>query len=282
MAVKLNAGDVGRIDVQTIYPEHLIYDQKHNSRSVPHTEEEIKELAASILEHSQLQPAIGRRVDGNKVQIVAGFGRCAAIAYINKHLNPKKPMKVLVRVTDMNAEEAFVKSIVENIERAETTPIDDAHAQRRLREDFGWSEAKIAEFYKKSIAHIGQLRKLLVLDTPTKAAIAAGTLPVSVAIDLTELPEAERKPTLAAATVNGTVNGEVVRRAVRQKRQTTGQNGKSLSMKEVRSYFEGKTGPAEQEHVRKLAEGMMKFIAGKLTEKEMDKMLDNLKEPKQK
>lgn len=263
----LDAGEVGRIDVQTIYPQYLLYDHKYNSRKDRHSDEVIQQMAASIVEFGQLQPAIGRKVDGNKVQVVDGFCRCTAIAYINEHKLTPKPMKVLIRVTDMNAEEAFLRSVAANIERSTTTPVDDAHAQRRLREDFGWSESRIAELYRKSVSQISNLRKLLVLSTAQKAEVANGSLPVSAAILLTELPENERQSTLEAAKGDdGKVSTEVVKQKVRKVRQSNGVGGASLSMKEVRAFFGELTGPAESEGVRTLAKTMVKFISGEMSE----------------
>jgi ParB-like chromosome segregation protein Spo0J len=54
-------------------------------------------------------------------------------------------MKLKAKVVIVNDEEAFRRDVVENRERAETSPVDDAHNQRRLREDFGWT-GRIAEF----------------------------------------------------------------------------------------------------------------------------------------
>lgn len=272
---KINAGEVGRIDVATVFPEFLLCADADNSRSVPHTEDEIKALADSILEHGQLQPCVGRRVADNKVQVVAGFGRCKAVAYINQYLRPDRPMKVLIRVTDMNSEEAFVRSIAENIERAATTPIDDAHAQRRLRDDFGWTDVRIAEFYKKSVSYIAQLRKTLQLSTELKAEVASGTLPLSTAVVLTELPEQERKEVVAEARQSdGKVSTEQVKKAVRKRKKAKGKkSGVRRSLKEVRAFFTGLSGPAEPESVRRLANGVLDFIAGRLDEEELESMV---------
>lgn len=277
MAKALNAGEVGRIDVQTIYPEHLLFaDETNGGRSVPYTQEQIESLAASILEQGQIQPCIGRRVGDNRVQVVAGFGRCKAVQHINTVLRPDKPMKVLIRVMDMNAEEAFVRSVTENLQRAETTPVDDAHAQRRLREDFGWSEGRIAEFYKKSVSYIAQLRKVLVLSNPIKEEIAAGTLPVTTAVVLADLPEEEREQVLTESKgTDGKVDSEVVKKKVRAKKQEKGQ-AVGLSMKEVRAFFTSLTGPAETEGTKKLADAVLKFLSGRLKEETLAAKINEL------
>lgn len=281
MAIKLDAGEVGRGDIFSISPEHLLYAADLNSRVVPHTDEEIEALAKSIVENGQLQPVLARRVEGHKVQVVAGFGRTRAVAWANANLNPPKPLKVLVRIVDLNAEEAFVRSIVENNDRTNTTPIDDAYAQRRLREEFNWPEQKIADFYKKSVAYIGQLRKTLTLSTELKAEVAAGNLPVSTAIILTDLPETERAAVVAEAKddVTGKVDTEVVKKKVRAKKIETGAGSTALSLKEVRTFFEELTGPGESEAIRELSKKVLSFVAGKITEQQMSNALKKWTKP---
>src|SRR5439155_16635218 len=120
--------------------------------------------------------------------------------HINTALRPENPIKLQCKVVDCNPEEAFIRNIVENNERAETTPVDDAHNQRRLREEFGWSEQRIAEFYKRSVAYISQLRRTLQLPQPIQQAVARGDMAISAALDLVELPEPARQQAVAEAT----------------------------------------------------------------------------------
>lgn len=284
--MKLNAGEVGRTDVFHIAPEELILVEEDNSRQVSHTKEQIESLANSLIGPSgQLQPILARRLTGageNKVKVVAGFGRTKAALYVNKVLRPDNPIKLLVRVLDMSPEEALVRSIEENIARAETTPIDDAYAQRKLRE-FGWSEQKIADFYQKSVAYIGQLRKTLELSTDLKQEIIEGNLPISAAITLTEIPEEERAAVVAEAKDGaGKVNTETINRKVRDRKIEQGK-GKGRSLKEIKAFFEATTGPAETLAVRELSKKIVAFIAGKISDKVMTNALqkNTLADPEQ-
>lgn len=274
MAMKLNAGEVGRSDLYSFLPEHIVVDQKENARVVPHSDEEVEALANSIKEYGQQQPAVVRRIDGNKVQLVAGYGRWRAVTKLNQE-NPEKPLKLMCRVADLNAEEAFVRSIVENNERAATTPTDDAFAQRRLREDFGWSEEKIATFYKKSVSYVAQLRKLLQLSTPIQTEVSKGNLTVAAALDVAQLPETEREAVVSAAKdpETGKVDANTVRTKVREKKQQSG-GAVSRTMREVRAYFEGQTGPAESESVRKLCDKILDYISGKISDQQMTNALN--------
>ena len=140
MAMHLNAGEIGRADLFLILPENIVVNKADNGRAIPHSQEEIEALAHSIIDHGQQQPVVVRRIEDKKVALVSGYGRYKAVRHINAVLRPDVPVKLQCKVVDCNPEEAFVRNIVENNERAATTPVDDAHNQRRLREEFGWPE----------------------------------------------------------------------------------------------------------------------------------------------
>lgn len=272
MSMKLNAGEVGRQDMFSVFPEHIIVIPSENGRKVPHSQEEIESLARSIVTYGQQQPVVVRRVNDHKIQLVAGYGRHRAVQFINEELQPDSPVKVQCKVVDCSPEEAFVRNLVENIERAVTTPIDDAHNQRLLREQFGWTESRIADFYQKSVAYISQLRKTLSLPTEVQNGVANGHIPINAALDLTELPVAEIVETVEEATdpETGKVSAEKVRKKVREKKIESGVGGKGRSMKEVRTFFEELIGPAEPEGIKEFSKRVLDFIAGKITDKQME------------
>ena len=273
MAIQLNAGEIGRADLFSILPENIVVNEADNGRAVPHSPEEIEALAHSILTYGQQQPVVVRRVEDKKVALVSGYGRYKAVKHINSVLRPDSPVKLQCKVVDCNPEEAFVRNLVENIERAATTPVDDAHNQRRLREEFGWPEQRIAEFYKRSVAYISQLRKTLQLSQPIQQAVAAGKMAVSAAIDLAELPEAARQEAVADATnrTTGKVDSGVIRKKVRDRKIENGQ-AKGRTLKEVRTFFEKQDEPAP---VRELAESILDFLAGKITDRQMRDAVEN-------
>ncbi len=274
MAMKLDAGEVGRQDLFSIYPEHVIVQESHNGRATPQSDEEVEALAASILEHGQLQPVVVRRVEGAKVQLVAGYGRHRAVELINSRQDTNK-IKLKCTVLDLSEEEGFLRNLTENIDRSATTPIDDAHNQRKLREQYGWDEARIAAFYKKSVSYILSLRKTLRLAKPVQEKIAAGDMSVQAGLDLTELPEAERGPVLEEATQeNGKVNGEVVRQAVRAKKIDEG-GSKGRSLKELRKFFAEMTAEeGERDSVRTLCGKLGEYIGGGITDRQMQNALE--------
>ena len=62
MAMKLNAGETGRQDLFSIFPENIVVNPGENGRKEPHSQEEIESLARSILEYTQLEPVVVRRI----------------------------------------------------------------------------------------------------------------------------------------------------------------------------------------------------------------------------
>ncbi len=275
MAMQLNAGEIGRADLFSILPENIVVNEADNGRAVPHSPEEIEALATSILTYGQQQPVVVRRIEDKKVALVSGYGRYRAVGHINSILRPDLPVKLQCKVVDCNPEEAFIRNIVENNERAATTPVDDAHNQRRLREEFGWTDQRIADFYKRSVAYISQLRKTLVLPTEIQQGVAQGNIPLAAALDLAALPAQEQKEAVAEATnpETGKVVAETVRKRVRGKKIEAG-GGKGRSIKEVRTYFEELTGPGEAEGIRGLSEKLVLFLSGKITDKQMTNALE--------
>jgi hypothetical protein len=85
----------------------------------------------------------------------------------------------------------------EGRERRETTPVDNAVAQRRLREDYGWTDTKIAEFYRCSAPYVGTLKKLLTLPTRVQRLVHGKELSVQAATALADLPPDEQANVLA-------------------------------------------------------------------------------------
>ena len=304
MSMKLEAGDCKKGDLFSIFPQDIVVDPTKNTRKVPHTPEQVQALAQSILANRQQQPAVVRRIDGNRVQLVAGYGRWQAVNHINSILQPDNPVRLQCKVSDLNEEEAFIASLVENLDRAETTPVDDAHAQRVLRETYLWEEERIAAFYRKSVSHLGKLREVLKLSTPIQKEVSDGNLSVDGAVALAKLPERERMDVVETTKdANGKVNAQAVdalaklpqgvredlvndhldsgepilpnqaRAAVRTVKQARGKRGPKRNMKELAEFLEGMTGNAEQRSCRKLAENLLAYIGGKISDEDMAKVM---------
>jgi ParB/RepB/Spo0J family partition protein len=268
MAMKLNAGDVGRADEFLIDPKEIEVVDALNGRWQPHATDDVENMVKSFETEGQLQAVQVRRVQDNKVQLVLGYRRYyASKAYNERH--PDNPMKLKCKVVLVNDEEAFRRNIVENRERKECSAMDDAHSQNRLRENFGWTDTKIAEFYKMTPPYVGTLKKLLTLSCDVQKMVHERTLSVQAACELTNLPVAEQQQILSQPAVT---SQEVVA-AVRDKKIASGGKGSQRSIKEIRKFFEGLTGCGEPPAVKVFADDFLKFIQGKIKDETMEKRL---------
>lgn len=273
MAMKLNAGDVVRQDEFLIDPQEILVDDALNGRWQPHTDEAVEQMVKSFEEDGQLQAVQVRRVHENRVQLVLGYRRYSAARLYNER-HPDQPLKLKCKVVLVNDEEAFRRNIVENRERSECSPLDDAHNQRRLREVFGWTDARIAEFYHVSPAHICTLKKLLGLPSDVQGLVHGRTLSLQAATGLADLPADEQRQVLAAGQAEGLTSQKVVKQ-VRDRKIDKGR-GQARSLAEVRAFLEGLTGPAEAAPVKELAEEFLKFIQGKIKDEPMQERLRKL------
>jgi ParB family chromosome partitioning protein len=278
MARKLDAGEVTRSEVHNILPEHVVVDPSENSRVTPRTPEEVAAFAQRLLEDGQLQPVLVRVIEGNKVKLVAGYGRHEAATFINENLNPPQPFKLQCKIVDCNSEEAFLKSLKENIDRKDTNAIDEAHAQKRLREVFHWTEEQIAAFYEKSVAWVSQKRKLLQLSKPLQQEVISGNLSEAAALDLTAVPESEREAVVEEARgPDKKIKREKIKKKAREKQQETGTGtAKPLSLREFKDFLENNVGTVDwndQTSIKELCNVFLDFIGGTKTEKQMTNSL---------
>jgi ParB/RepB/Spo0J family partition protein len=271
--MKLNAGDVVRQDEFLIDPKEILVDDALNGRWHPHEQQAVEAMVKSFEEEGQLQAVQVRRVHDNRVQLVLGYRRYNAAKLYNER-HPDQPMKLKCKVVIVNDEEAFRRNIVENRERAECSPVDDAHNQRRLREGFGWTDAKIADFYHVTPPYVGVLKKLLALPSDVQKLVHERRLSVQAATGLADLPAQEQKEVLAAGQTEGLTSQSVVKQ-VRNKKIDKGK-GQARSLAEVRAFLEGLTGPGETTPLKEFAEEFLKFVQGKTKDETMVKRLRKL------
>ncbi len=133
--------------------------------------DELEELAASIREKGVLQPLIVRnnpRIPDH-YEIVAGERRWRAAQMAQLHQLP-----VLVR--DYSDTEVLEIAIIENVQRADLNPVEEAAGYRQLMDRFGHTQEKLAEALSKSRSHIANLLRLLQLPDDVLDLVRAGDL----------------------------------------------------------------------------------------------------------
>lgn len=145
------------------------------NKSQPRTvfdEENIKGLAESIKEHGLIQPIVVRPLpNGITYQIIAGERRWRACKLLKMEEVP-----VIIRETDEL--EAAQLAIVENVQRADLNPVEEAMAYRALMDKYGMTQDRLAEVMGKSRPYIANLTRLLSLPEETLTALSNGEISV--------------------------------------------------------------------------------------------------------
>ena len=136
-------------------------------------EAKIDELAASIRNQGIIQPLVVRpRGDG--FELIAGERRWRAA--MKAGLN-----RVPVVIRDASDHEALQLALVENLQREDLNPIEEASGYRRLQEEFHWSQEEMAERVSKSRPAIANSLRLLTLPSEVQQQVTAGNLPAGQA-----------------------------------------------------------------------------------------------------
>ncbi|MEA4816116.1 MAG: ParB/RepB/Spo0J family partition protein [Lachnospiraceae bacterium] len=119
-------------------------------------EEKLTELAASIKEYGIIQPIIVRK-ENDYYKIIAGERRwrAAKIAGINK---------IPIIIKDINEKEAFELALIENLQRADLNPIEEAEGYRRLINEYGFTQEALAQKIGKNRTTITNALRLFNLD----------------------------------------------------------------------------------------------------------------------
>ena len=185
-------GDVG--------DEAQVLDRQRNQRRVPiefvkpnprnprrvFADAELDELAASIRERGIIQPILVRNARGamDQYEIVAGERRWRAAQRAGLHDVPV----ILLEVSD---KEALELAIIENVQRTDLNPLEEANGYQALGEEFSYSQDEIAKIVGKSRPHVANTLRLLKLSDAVKAYINSGQLSAGHARLLVGQPNAE-------------------------------------------------------------------------------------------
>ncbi|MGV0985066.1 MAG: ParB/RepB/Spo0J family partition protein [Limnohabitans sp.] len=158
------------------------------------SEAEQKALNDSVKMHGVLQPILVRPLDatGTKFAIVAGHRRFTAAK--TAHL---KSIPAVVKVVDET--NAFVQSLVENLQREDLNPLDEAKALQQLLEETGQTQEELGKRLGKRQSTISNSLRLLTLAEPVKAAIEDGSLSASHGKAIAALPEKQQIEVAQAA-----------------------------------------------------------------------------------
>lgn len=164
-------------------PVEEIRPNPHQPRRV-FNDGEMRELVDSVREHGVLQPIIvSERADGF-YELIAGERRWRACRELGMATVP-----AIVRTAANHEKLEF--AIIENVQRAELSAVDEAFSYQRLREEFGLSMDQIVKCVGKSGSHISNMIRLLDLPQEVLDSVARGELSMGKARALLSLPTPE-------------------------------------------------------------------------------------------
>ena len=148
-------------------------------------EDKLTELSRSIKKNGIIQPIAVRKNKSSEepYEIVAGERRWLAAQKAGLH-------EVPISILDLNDNETLEVAIVENIQREDLNIIEEAKGYKRLSDEFGYDQDKIASFMSKSRSHISNTLRLLNLPKDIIAMIEQGELTAGQARPLIGMPNA--------------------------------------------------------------------------------------------
>ncbi len=170
-------GGVAQVPVSAITPNPL----QPRTAVEP---EALSELAASIREHGLIQPLIVTQQGPDRYQLIAGERRWQAARMAGL-------VQVPVIVKEATAQEALEMALVENIQRADLNPLEEAMAFRQLVDEFEMTQEQVAERVGKSRVAVTNTLRLLRLPAAVKQALLDGTIREGHARTLLALPTKE-------------------------------------------------------------------------------------------
>jgi ParB family chromosome partitioning protein len=144
-------------------------------------DERLEDLAKSIRANGIIQPIVVRRV-GQDYEIIAGERRWRASQRAGL-------LKVPVVVRDIPEDQLLGVALIENIQREDLNPIEEAHAYRRLVDEFHLTQEQIADSVGKDRSSIANYLRLLKLPNEVRDSLAGGGLSMGHARALAGMPD---------------------------------------------------------------------------------------------
>ncbi|MCG9966858.1 ParB/RepB/Spo0J family partition protein [Pelotomaculum terephthalicicum JT] len=153
-------------------------------------QEKLAELAASIKEHGVIQPVVVRPSKGGGYELIAGERRWRACRLLGHKVIPAV-------VKDYHDLEAIAVSLIENVQREDLNPLEEASAYQQLIKDFGLTQDEVSGRVGKSRPFVANMVRLLELPPEIKEMLAGGQLNTGHARALLAIREPEKQLAVA-------------------------------------------------------------------------------------
>jgi ParB family transcriptional regulator, chromosome partitioning protein len=144
---------------------------------------ELEELAQSIRAQGIMQPLLVRPIGSNKYEIIAGERRFRAAGIVGLELVP-------VLIKDVDDQTAAAMALIENMQREDLNPLEEAEGLARLIADFGFTHEQAAQVVGKSRSAVTNLLRLTQLSKPVQTLLLSGDIDMGHARAMLPVPTA--------------------------------------------------------------------------------------------
>lgn len=181
---------------------YLPLDKLSSGKYQPRREmdgKELEELSQSIREKGVIQPIIVREIDGGRYEVVAGGRRYAAAKSLG--LN-----EIAAIIKNLDDKDALIFAVVENLQRKDLNPVEEAEAFKRLMWEFEFSLEDIAKFVAKDKTTVANTLRLLRLPEEIKDAVRKGVVSRSQARTILSADKIEEQEKLFQMILKGGIS----------------------------------------------------------------------------
>src|SRR5579872_5818684 len=179
------SGAIARSRGQKKVPVEFLRPNPRNPRK-NFVETDLEDLTQSIKEKGIIQPILARTVPGvaDHYEIIAGERRWRAAQKAGLH-------EVPIIAVEADDRQALELAIVENVQRADLNPLEEALGYQQLEHDFNYSQQELAKIIGKSRSHVANTLRLLKLPERTKQLLSQGLLSAGHARALLTMADAD-------------------------------------------------------------------------------------------
>lgn len=215
-----NEGDGAVVETSREELKHVavefIQRGKYQPRRDMH-QEALEELAESIKVQGVMQPIVIRPISSDRYEIIAGERRWRATQLAGLDTIPAV-------IRDVSDEAAIAMSLIENIQREDLNPIEEAVALKRLQDEFELTHQQVADAVGKSRTSVTNLLRLIALDSEVKKLLENGDIEMGHArsvLSLEPLQQREIAQQVVAKGLSVRHAEALVRRLLEEKNKTT-------------------------------------------------------------
>jgi ParB family chromosome partitioning protein len=228
-------------------PVDLIQRGKYQPRRDMHPEA-LEELAESIKAQGVMQPIVIRPINSERYEIIAGERRWRAT-----QLAGLDEIPAVIR--DVSDEAAIAMALIENIQREDLNPMEEAIALKRLQDEFELTHQEVAQAVGKSRTAVTNLLRLMALDDEVKKFLEHGDIEMGHARSVLSLEPLQQRDVAQQVVTKGLSVRQaeaIVRRLLENKKEITSKNDNNPDLQRLEEALSEKIGvPVNIQHSAK-------------------------------